>query len=164
MHASVSCMNIRTIKHSGSDDNAFVCFITPQHPGCIRPLFQWPSCSTTYLRTDSTVEICTKGIRHWNCAFYGFQRIISGSRSSSVSTVTRQRAGRPGFNFRQGQWREFSLCHRVRIGSGAHPASYPMSTGWGGFPGGKEAGTWSWSLTSIYRRGYECVELYICTT
>jgi hypothetical protein len=34
----------------------------------------------------------------------------------------------------------FSLHHRVQNGSGAHPASYPMSTR-GSFPGGKAAGT-----------------------
>jgi hypothetical protein len=33
----------------------------------------------------------------------------------------------------------FSLPHRVQIGSGAHPASYPMGTR-GSFSGGKEAG------------------------
>jgi hypothetical protein len=33
----------------------------------------------------------------------------------------------------------FSLHHRVQIGSGAHPASYPMGKG-GSFPGGKAAG------------------------
>jgi hypothetical protein len=42
----------------------------------------------------------------------------------------------------------FSLHHRVQNCSGAHPASYPMGTR-GCFPGGKAAGTWSWSLTSI---------------
>jgi hypothetical protein len=33
----------------------------------------------------------------------------------------------------------FSLHHRVKNGSGAHPASYPMGTR-GSFPGGKAAG------------------------
>jgi hypothetical protein len=42
----------------------------------------------------------------------------------------------------------FSLHHRVQNGSGAHPASYSMDTK-GYFPGGKAAGTWSWSLISI---------------
>jgi hypothetical protein len=42
----------------------------------------------------------------------------------------------------------FSLHHRVQNGSGAHPASYPMGTR-GSFPGNKEAGAWSWPLTSI---------------
>jgi hypothetical protein len=36
-------------------------------------------------------------------------------------------AGRPGLDFRQGQ--DVSLLHNVQTGSGAHPASYPMSTG-----------------------------------
>jgi hypothetical protein len=33
----------------------------------------------------------------------------------------------------------FSFHHRIQNGSGAHPASYPMSTR-GPFPGGKAAG------------------------
>jgi hypothetical protein len=42
----------------------------------------------------------------------------------------------------------FSLHHRVQNGSGAHPASYPMSTR-GSFSEGKADGAWSWLLTSI---------------
>jgi hypothetical protein len=42
----------------------------------------------------------------------------------------------------------------------AHPASYPMSTR-GSFPGSKVAGVWNWPLTSVYCRGWECVELYL---
>jgi hypothetical protein len=42
----------------------------------------------------------------------------------------------------------FSLNHRVHIGSGAHPASYRMGTR-GSFPGGKAVGTRSSPLTSI---------------
>jgi hypothetical protein len=42
----------------------------------------------------------------------------------------------------------FYLHHRVQNGSGAHPASYQMST-WGSFPRGKAAGAWSWSLAFI---------------
>jgi len=33
----------------------------------------------------------------------------------------------------------FSLRHRVKPGSGVHPASYPVDTG-GSFPGGKATG------------------------
>jgi hypothetical protein len=52
----------------------------------------------------------------------------------------------------------FSL-HRVRNGSGAHPASYPMGTR-GSFPGVKAAGreTDHSSPTSAYVK--ECVNLY----
>jgi hypothetical protein len=50
--------------------------------------------------------------------------------------------------------------HRVQNGSGAHQASYPRSTRVS-FPGGKAARAWSWTLTSIYCRGQECVELYL---
>jgi hypothetical protein len=46
----------------------------------------------------------------------------------------------------------FSLQHRVQNGSGAHPPSYPMGIR-GSFPGGKAAGAWSWTLTSISCRG-----------
>jgi hypothetical protein len=42
----------------------------------------------------------------------------------------------------------FSLHQRVQNGSGAHPASYPMSTR-GSFPGCKAAGAWNWPLKSI---------------
>jgi hypothetical protein len=38
-----------------------------------------------------------------------------------------QRAGQPGLASRQGQ--DVSLLHTVQTGSGAHPTSYPMSTG-----------------------------------
>jgi hypothetical protein len=44
--------------------------------------------------------------------------------------------------------RYFSLLHSVQTGSGAHPASYPMGTGFS-FSGGKAAGKWSRPLTSI---------------
>jgi hypothetical protein len=46
----------------------------------------------------------------------------------------------------------------IQTGSGAHPASYPMGKG-GSFPGGKAAVACSWPITSIQRRGQECVEL-----
>jgi len=42
----------------------------------------------------------------------------------------------------------FPLPHQVQTGSGAHPATYPMSSR-GSFPGGKTARPWSWPLTSI---------------
>jgi hypothetical protein len=42
----------------------------------------------------------------------------------------------------------FTLHHRVQIGAGGHPASYPMGTK-GSFPRGKAAGAWNWPLTSI---------------
>jgi hypothetical protein len=44
------------------------------------------------------------------------------------------RAGRPGFDSRQGK--EFSLLYSVQTGSWTHPASYPMGTG-GSLPGVK---------------------------
>jgi hypothetical protein len=46
----------------------------------------------------------------------------------------------------------FSLHHRFQNGSGAHPASYPMSTR-DYFPGDKAAGAWSWPFTSMLCRG-----------
>jgi hypothetical protein len=56
-------------------------------------------------------------------------------------------AGRLGFDSRQGQ--KFALRHIVQIGSGAHPASYPMGTG-GFFPGGKAIGV---KLTAHFQLG-----------
>jgi hypothetical protein len=52
--------------------------------------------------------------------------------------MIRLRAGRPGFDSRQGQG-YFSLRHHVQTGSGAHPAFYTMGTG-GSLPAGKAAG------------------------
>jgi hypothetical protein len=46
-------------------------------------------------------------------------------------------AGWPGLDFWQGQ--DVSLLHNVQTSSGAHPASYPMSTG-GFSPGGLSSG------------------------
>jgi hypothetical protein len=48
----------------------------------------------------------------------------------------------------------------VQTGSGAHTASYPMHTGWGGggfLHGRKAAEAWNWSLTSNNCRGPENV-------
>jgi len=42
----------------------------------------------------------------------------------------------------------FSLHHSVQTGSGAYPASYPVGSR-DSFPVSKEAGSWSWLLTSI---------------
>jgi len=40
-----------------------------------------------------------------------------------------------------------SLRHRVKTGSGLHPASHPMGSVWGG--AFTPAGAWSWPLTCI---------------
>jgi hypothetical protein len=57
------------------------------------------------------------------------------------------RAGWSGVRFLAGAG-NFCLHHRFQTDSGAHPASYSMSTR-ASFPGGKAAGAWSWQLTSI---------------
>jgi hypothetical protein len=59
--------------------------------------------------------------------------------------------------FPAGNWNYF-LHHRVQNGSGGHLASHPVGTGGGSFPGGKAAGTWSLSLTSIQCRGQRMCE------
>jgi hypothetical protein len=51
--------------------------------------------------------------------------------------------------------RDFSVLHRAKTGSGAHPASHPIGTGGFSFYGGKTAGTWNWPLTSISWRRQE---------
>jgi len=65
-------------------------------------------------------------------------------RGSSVSVLTRLRAGRPGFDSRHGK--RFSLRHRVQTGPGAHQDSYRLGNG------GKAAVERSWLLTSIWSR------------
>jgi hypothetical protein len=52
----------------------------------------------------------------------------------------------PGVGFLAGA--DVSLLHNVQTGSGAHPASYPMSTG-GSFSVGKTVGVWGWDTTQI---------------
>jgi hypothetical protein len=56
------------------------------------------------------------------------------SRDRSVSLVTGLRV-----RFPVGAG-NFSIHHRVQIGSGAYQASYPMDTGGGSFPWDKVAG------------------------
>jgi hypothetical protein len=51
------------------------------------------------------------------------------------------RAGRPGFDYRQG-YKRFSPLRTVQIGSDPHPASHPVGTG-GCFPWVKVAGATS---------------------
>jgi hypothetical protein len=51
--------------------------------------------------------------------------------------------------------------HVVQNGSGVHPTSYSMVTG-DCFTGGKAAGAWNWSFTSIWCQGHENVDLYNC--
>jgi hypothetical protein len=91
--------------------------------------------------------------------FVTFYDPIKSRGSSSISIQTGLFAGQPGLNSWQIQWWDFSLCC-VQTSSETHPASYPMGTG-GSFPGGKEAGAWSWPLTSVQCRGQEYVELYV---
>jgi len=62
-------------------------------------------------------------------------------RNSSVSMVTRLRAGRLELDYPQG----LGCFFRVQTGSGAHPASYATGTG-GPFPPVKAAGRWTWPL------------------
>jgi hypothetical protein len=52
-------------------------------------------------------------------------------RDSSVGVATGWTAG---VQF-PARGKRFSLLHSVQTGSGAHPASYPMGTGGGSFPG-----------------------------
>jgi len=61
-----------------------------------------------------------EGYKLWNSSPYNNRAGVV-----SVSTVTRQWAGRPGFDFWQGQG---FFSHHVQTGSGAHPASYTMET------------------------------------
>jgi hypothetical protein len=66
------------------------------------------------------------------------------------------RVGRSGIRASAGDG-NFSTYHRVQIGSGAHPATYPMGTR-GSFLGGKTAGALSRPLISIQCRGQRMSE------
>jgi hypothetical protein len=70
-------------------------------------------------------EMCNREIRN---------RDISVSIATGYALDARGKGSE--FEFRYGQ--EYSFLHVVQIGSGAHPASYPMGTG-GSFPGSKAA-------------------------
>jgi len=58
------------------------------------------------------------------------------------------------------RFRARTVIFLFRTSSGDHPASYRIST-WSSFSGGKEAGTRSSPITSLWDRGLECTELYI---
>jgi hypothetical protein len=62
--------------------------------------------------------------------------MIVGSRDSSVGIAASCRLDSPGSV--PGKARDSSLLHSIQTGSGAHPASYPMGTGYY-FPGCKAA-------------------------
>jgi hypothetical protein len=53
----------------------------------------------------------------------------------------------------------FLFRHRVQVGSGVHPLSYQVSSGYS-FPGGKETRAWSWLFTSHLASSWS-VELYL---
>jgi len=76
---------------------------------------------TTRCSVPSTESLTEFTYKNWN-------------RDSSVSKVTRLRAGRQWFDCRQEQ-ELISLCYRVQT----HPAFYPVDIS-GSFPGDKVAG------------------------
>jgi hypothetical protein len=78
--------------------------------------------------------------------YFTYLNEMSRSRDSSVSTVTVLRAGLAAFDSRRGLEALFSSPPPPDRLWG-HQVSYPMGTR-GPFPGGKEAGAWSWPLTS----------------
>jgi len=71
-----------------------------------------------------------------------------GSRSSSVSTVSRLRAGRPGPKSGRGNVGTFppSPSHPDRFWA---PPSLLSSDYWGRFPRGKAAGAWSSAIPPL---------------
>jgi len=82
--------------------------------------------------SNPCVEIFLSGtatglsIQHYTQWVSGTLSLKVRSQDSSVSTVTRIRTGRPGFDSRQRK--EYSLRQRVQTGSGAHSTYYPMDT------------------------------------
>jgi hypothetical protein len=64
--------------------------------------------------------------------------ILGGSQDSSVGMATD--CSQDGRDSILSRTKEFSVLHSLQTGTGAHPVSYPMSTGTY-FPGGNAAGT-----------------------
>jgi hypothetical protein len=99
-----------------------------------------------------SVHASTSHFPHWLSWWYCFMQLILIDISTNrfefpptgaevaVTIVTNLQAVWPDFNF--------SLCHRIETGPGAHSASYQSSTV-GCFPRAKAARPWSWPLTSI---------------
>jgi hypothetical protein len=77
--------------------------------------------------------------------------IMSNSRGSSVSTGTLLRAGRQGLFL-------FATASRSALWSIQPPIQWVPENY---FPGDRANGVWIWPLTSIYCRGYECVDIYL---
>jgi len=82
---------------------------------------------------------------HIKFQYGNLEETIGETWVGSQDIYLRLRAGRPGFDSRQEQWKDLCLFAAV---SGAHPTFYLVSTS-GTFSGGKAAGAWSWPLTSI---------------
>jgi len=65
----------------------------------------------------------------WGFIFYPIYHDERNPRSL-VSMVTRLRVERQRFRYRHVQWRILSLRSRVQTGTGAHPVSSAVGTGW----------------------------------
>jgi len=85
--------------------------------------------------------------------------IINKTRGSSFNIVARLRAGRSGFESRQGEG-FFSLRYRVQTGSCAHPLSYTTGTGVS-FPAIKRLRPEADHSVPSSTEVLECVELYL---
>jgi hypothetical protein len=90
----------------------------------------------------------------------GFMYLRLFNFCGSVRILTKLQTGRAEkLDLISGGGRDYSLCLRVQICSGARPAFYSMSTR-GSFYRGKAAGAWSWPLVSICCQGWKFVKLY----
>jgi len=84
---------------------------------------------------------------------------IQKTRSFKFGVATMLRARRSGVQIPACEI-EFCGLQTVQTGSWAHPASYWMGTGVTS-PLVKHPGSEGWSIATIYRWGYEWVELYL---
>jgi hypothetical protein len=90
-----------------------------------------------------------------------FINVLVGSLDSAAGTATRIRADRPmnrGSTLSRGRIFISSPKRPVRVW--AHPASYPMGTGWS-FPRGEAAEACTWPLTPMWCRCQEWVKVYL---
>lgn len=72
-------------------------------------------------------------------------------------SVLRQGHGLQVRGWNPGMGKDFSFLPNIQTGCGANPAPNQFAPCY--IHGGKNTGTWCWPMISIYRRGYEWVEL-----
>jgi hypothetical protein len=134
------------------------CLLQPRYPGLKRPAVEWRyrwSEDRPFSRLTEIVvsfpgckgDKIVKLISQLHIFVYNVYGMYIESRDSTVGIATGYGLDDQGVEVRVPEGARIFTFPCRQIGSGAHPASYPMGNG-GSFPGGEAAGAWSWPLTS----------------